>query len=75
MKKALKITGIVVLVLIVLLAASPYLFEGKIKSLIKENVNKNINAKFDFVDADLSLLRSFPQATVTLDGMLSLIHI
>ncbi|MFI2741119.1 AsmA-like C-terminal region-containing protein [Zhouia sp. PK063] len=67
MKKIFKITGITILVILVLLIAAPFLFKGKIIKIIKNNVNKNINATFDFADADVSLFRNFPNASVTLD--------
>ncbi len=68
-KKALKITGIVVLVIIAILIAIPLFLEGKIGDIIKANVNNNVNATFDFEDADLSLLASFPNAEVSLKGV------
>lgn len=68
-KKALKIIGIIVLVIIAILIAIPFFLEGKIGDIIKNNVNKNVNAIFDFEDADLSLLASFPNAEVSLKGV------
>ena len=68
-KKALKITGIIVLILVAILIAVPFFLEGKIEEIIKNNVNKNVNATFDFNDADLSLLASFPNAEVSLKGV------
>lgn len=63
-KKILKITAIVLLLFIGLLAATPVLFKGKIIEIIKTNVNKNLNAKLDFTDTDISLFRNFPKASV-----------
>lgn len=68
-KKTLKIIGIIVLVIIAILIAIPIFLEGKIGDIIKNNVNKNVNATFDFEDADLSLLASFPNAEVSLKGV------
>ena len=67
--KILKISGIVLLVLIGVLIAAPFLLKGKITKLIKEKVNTSINATFDFANADLSLFSSFPNATVTLENI------
>ena len=64
--KALKIIGIILLVIIVLLIAIPFFLEGKIEEIVKTKVNQNVNATFDFEDADLSLLASFPSAEVSL---------
>ena len=60
-KKTLKVIGIIVLIIIAMLIAIPFFLEGKIGDIIKNNVNKNVNATFDFEDADLSLLASFPE--------------
>ncbi|MDT7829589.1 AsmA-like C-terminal region-containing protein [Pricia sp. S334] len=68
-KKALKIIGIIVLVILAILIAVPLFLEGKIGDIIKNNVNNNVNATFDFEDADLSLLASFPNAEVSLTGV------
>ncbi|MGB6151651.1 MAG: AsmA family protein, partial [Pricia sp.] len=65
-KKALKIIGVIVVIIIAILIAIPFFLEGKIGDIIKANVNKNVNATFDFEDADLSLLASFPNAEVSL---------
>lgn len=68
-KKILKWTGIVLLVLIALLVASPFLFKDKIKQMIVETINKNVDATVAFEDVDLSLLKSFPRANVTVDKL------
>jgi len=70
MGKILKIVGIVLLLLIVSLFAIPYLFENQIKAKIVEAINKKVDAKVSFADADLSLFKSFPQANVTVDKLL-----
>lgn len=69
MKKILKITGISLLVLVGLAFATPYLFKGKIIALVKEKVNKNINAKVDFSDVDISLFRHFPKLAVGINNL------
>ncbi|MEL4308997.1 AsmA family protein [Joostella sp. CR20] len=69
MKKVLKIIGVVIALLLVFLIAAPFLFEGKILNIVKSTVNKNINAKFDFADADVSLIRNFPNASVSVKEM------
>lgn len=63
-RKILKITAVVVFVLVAILVAAPFVFEGKIKDMVKETVNKNLNAEFDFSEVSLSFFKSFPQATV-----------
>jgi uncharacterized protein involved in outer membrane biogenesis len=70
LKKILKITGIVLLLLIVALFAIPYFFKDAIKEKIVEAINKEVDATVSFEDVDLSLFRSFPQANVNLDKLL-----
>ncbi len=64
MKKALKIIGITLLIIIALLIAIPFAFQGQIKDLVKRAINQNLNAKVEFSDVNLSFIRSFPQAHV-----------
>ncbi len=65
-KKVLKITGITLLILLAIIIAVPLFLQGKIEDMIKTKVNNSINATLDFEEADLSLLRSFPNANVEL---------
>lgn len=68
-KKLLKITGITFLILIVLIVALPFFLQGKISEIIKNKVNNSINATLDFDEANLSLIKSFPNAHVSLKGI------
>lgn len=68
-KKILKGTGITLLVLVALLIAIPYLFKGQIIAKIKTELNRNLNAKVDFKDVDISLLRRFPRLAVALEEL------
>ena len=68
-KKSIKIMGIFILVIIGLLIATPFFLETKIGDILKKNVNNNISATFDFSDADLSLISSFPNVEVRLKGV------
>jgi len=69
MKKILKITGIVLLSLLLLIITLPFVFKGKINELIKTEINKNVNAKVDYSGFSFSLLRSFPDFSVRLDNL------
>ncbi len=60
MKKTLKISGIILLILIVVMILLPFLFRGKIIRNVKRQANKTINAKVDFKDYSVSLFYSFP---------------
>lgn len=66
MKKTMKIAGIALGVILLLLLVLPFAFQGKIEKIVKEEGNNMLNAQFDFRALDLSLLRNFPQASVTL---------
>jgi hypothetical protein len=70
LKKILKIVGIVLVVLVASLFAIPYFFKDQIKAKITEAINEKVDAKVSFADADLSLFKNFPKATVTLDKLL-----
>ncbi|MGE7774468.1 AsmA family protein [Chitinophaga sp. NPDC101104] len=69
LKKILKGIGIGLLVLIALLVAIPYLFKGQIMSKVKAELNKNLNAKVDFKDVNISLFRRFPRLAVALEEL------
>ncbi|MGE5943509.1 MAG: AsmA-like C-terminal region-containing protein [Flavobacteriales bacterium] len=70
MKKALKITGITLLVIIILLIVAPFLFQSQIQNMIKKTINKNLNAKVEFSDVSLSFFRSFPKAHVSVSDLI-----
>jgi uncharacterized protein involved in outer membrane biogenesis len=69
MKKGLKISGIILGVLIILLIALPYIFKDKIVQIVKEEINKTVNAKVDFDGFGLTLFRSFPDFSFDIQGM------
>ena len=70
MKKALKITGITLLSIIVLLIVIPFIFQSQIKGVVKDVINDNLNANVEFSDVSLSFLRSFPQAHVSVSDLI-----
>jgi hypothetical protein len=69
LKKILKIVGIVFLLLVVAAFAVPYFFKDQIKAKILTSINENVDAKVAFADADLSLFKNFPNASVTIDKL------
>lgn len=69
MKKALKIIGITLLIVIVLLIALPFVFQSQIKDMVKNYINQNVNAQVEFNDVSLSLFRNFPQAHVAINDL------
>jgi hypothetical protein len=68
-KKILRITGIIILLLAVSLFAIPYFFKDQIKAKITEAINEKVDAKVSFADADLSFFKSFPLANVSVDKL------
>lgn len=69
MKKALKITGIVIIALFALLLLLPFAFNGKINEAIKKQISNSLNVSVDFSSAGLSFIRNFPDATITLNDI------
>ncbi len=66
MKKALKIIGIILGILILLLIAAPFIFKGSLEKMLKRTINENLNATVAWEDLDLSLFSSFPDASLQL---------
>lgn len=58
--------GIFIVLFIGALVAIPFLFRDEIIEGVKKAANENLNAKVDFADVDISLLRSFPNVSVGL---------
>ncbi len=69
MKKILKITGLTLLVLIILAFTIPVVFKKQVQSLVKREINKQLNAHIDFRDVHLSLFRHFPKVTIRIKGI------
>jgi hypothetical protein len=66
LSKILKIAGSVLVLVAITLFAVPYFFKDQIKAKITEAINKKVDARVSFEDADLSLFKNFPNANVTL---------
>lgn len=69
MKKLLKILLYIILAFVVIIIVAPILFKGKIITIAKEQINKQIDAKVEFTDLRLSLIKNFPNFSVTLEGL------
>ena len=65
-KKTLKALGIILLSFFLLLLTLPFFFKGKVETLVKNEINKQIEASVDFKSTSLSLLRNFPDFTFTI---------
>ncbi len=66
-RTALAVTSIIVL-LIGTAVAIPFFFKDKIMAQIKLEANKQLTAKMDFKDVDISIFRSFPNVSVGLEN-------
>lgn len=69
MKKIVKWTGIILVILIALMVVLPIIFKDKIVSMVKTQANNSLNAKVDFGDFELSLFRSFPNFSLRIDQL------
>lgn len=69
MKKGVKITIGVLILLIVILLVLPFAFEGKVSGVIKKQINNALQAKVDFNNMNLSFFRNFPDATASLENI------
>lgn len=69
MKKFLKITGIVILVLLIAIIAVPYFFKDDIVEMIKTEANAQLNASLEFGDVSLSLISNFPNLSLGIEDI------
>ena len=68
-KRILKWSGITFLVILIALILIPILFKSQIIQLIKDEANASLNATLDFGDADLTLITTFPNLTLSIDNI------
>lgn len=69
MKKIIWGLLFVLLLLFIGLLSIPFLFKGKIISLIKETANQELNATLDFSEVDISVFKSFPELYISIDSL------
>ena len=69
LKKVLKIALSTLVILIVVLAVTPFLFKDKITTMVKNSLNESVNATIDFASVDFSLLKSFPKLHVGINDL------
>jgi len=74
LKKLFKIFGIWLLVILLLLIATPFLFQNKIKESVKIFLNDAVDAQVDFEAVNLGLLSSFPNANVSVHSLKIINH-
>lgn len=70
MKKILKILGITVFVLLLVIIISPFFLKGKVVGLVKQEINKSVNADVEFNDdISLGLIGSFPDLRLSIEDI------
>lgn len=69
MKKALKISGFTIGLLLILILVLPFLFKGRIQKAVQSEINKNLNAVVTFDGVGVSLIRHFPDLTVKVKNL------
>jgi AsmA-like C-terminal region len=70
LKKTIRILILIFIGLTGILLASPYIFKNEIISIVKSQINKNINSRVDFSDLDISFIRNFPNVSIDLNDLL-----
>ena len=68
-KKILLIIGALIALILLSAFLLPYLYKDKIVALVKEEINKSVNATVNFGNYDLTLLSSFPRLTLELEDV------
>ena len=69
LRRILKWSGITFVLLLITIIILPFIFKDKLIAMLKEEVNKNVNAKVDWGDFDLSLFSSFPDFRFTINNV------
>lgn len=69
MKRILTISLIILAVGILVILLVPLAFKAKIVAYVKDQANQQLNARIEFTDYHLTLIRSFPHLTLTLDDL------
>ena len=69
MKTLLKITSVLVIIIIALLFILPLVYKSEIIRLTKAELNNSVNAEVDFTDMNLSLISSFPNFNLSIEGL------
>jgi hypothetical protein len=67
MRKILKYLGLSFLLFLAVIVFGPVLFKSQIVDAIRKQINENLHAKVTFGDVSLSLMRSFPDFTLSIE--------
>ncbi len=66
MKKAIKISGVISLTILLLLIITPFIFQDRIKQEVKNLANKTLKSELNFSEMHLSFFSHFPNLSLTL---------
>ncbi len=69
LKKILVGLGIFIVIILGAAIVLPIIYKDKIVAMVKEEVNKKVNAKVDFGNFNLTLIRSFPNFTISINNL------
>lgn len=69
MKKILFYLSVIILLLIIAAVAIPFIYKDKIIAKAKEEINSSVNAKINFGDFGLTIFRSFPNLTFSVNDL------
>ena len=69
MKKVLKWTAIVFGILIIIIVSISFLFKNKIIEFSKAEANKQLNARLNFGEIDVSFISSFPDFKLSISNL------
>jgi hypothetical protein len=68
-KKIAKIVAIVLVCILLVAFAAPFLFKNKILALVKKEVNQQLNATVNFSDVSISFFSHFPKVGIEVDNI------
>lgn len=69
MKKVLIGLAVFIVLLVAAVFTLPFLFKDKINARVKQEINNQLNAKVDYGDFSLSLIRSFPNFSFSIQDV------
>jgi len=69
MKRIIKYLFLFLFSIIVALVLAPFLFKDQIIDEIEKYANENLNAELKFEDVSLSLIKSFPHASIAIEDV------
>jgi len=67
--KFFKVLVIIFISLLIIISILPYFFKNQIMDSVKTEINQQVEARIDFKDFSLSLIRNFPHFNCNLEGI------